>query len=277
MKVSAWVSVSDLVLVQKTKIETIIDTVFGKKQVFQTHSLKQIFASLKQAGVDGIELLVPLLSSDQNIDEVRNITKKYNMPVLSIHQSLTSLTAISLSEITRLCHIANLFSVKVITVHSGALEKKLFDVHFINTLKTLQKKHKISFSIENMPKTVLALGKEYMYKGNEFASTIERARLSMTLDTTHLAQAGGDIIPFYKDNKERIINIHFSNFKKHWLNSHLLLQNFTHLPLSDGELPVREFLKLLKQTHYSGLVTMEINGDLTQLCESAKIIKRGFN
>lgn len=112
-----------------------------------------------------------------------------------------------------------------------------------------------------------------MYKGNEFSQAIEMSGLSMTFDITHLGQTGEDICEFYKKNKEKIVNIHISDYKKSWLNRVLMLANGTHLPLGKGELKINEFLKILKETKYQGSVTMEINGDLETLCQNAKLIK----
>lgn len=273
MKLSAWVTVSDLIPVRKTKIETLIDFVLGDKLIFRAHTTKQVFNKLKQAGVDGIELLVPLMSSDENIADIIKITRKYKLPILSIHQSLTSLTYISLTAITRLCKIAHITSAKIVVLHSGALGNKLSSKHFITTLKIFEKKYKIKFGIENMQKTPLSFRKKYTYKEKEFAVAIRKTGLSITLDTTHLAQAGGNILSFYEKNKKNIVNIHLSDFEKNWLNTYLLLQSRMHLPLSKGNLPILKLLRLLKDNRYTGLITMEIDGKLNDLCDNAQMIK----
>jgi sugar phosphate isomerase/epimerase len=273
MKVSAWVTVSDLIYIKKSKLEIINDTVFGEKTIYKTHKASKIFTSLKNAGVDGIELLIPLYSSDKNISDVKQITRENNIPVLSIHQSLSSLTSISLSEITRLCQIANLFSAKVITLHAGALGGKLLDPYFVTTLKELQKKYKVAFGVENMPKSLFFFGKGFTYRDKEFTFLLKDLNLSITFDTTHLAQVGGDIIDFYLNSKDQIVNIHLSDYKTDWVNKKLLLYKGTHLPLLKGELDIKKFLSILKKNYYSGLITMEINGTLEELCESARTIK----
>ena len=94
----------------------------------------------------------------------------------------------------------------------------------------------------------------------------------ITLDTTHLAHSGGDIIEFFEKNKERIINIHLSDYRPHLLNGSLRPFRYKHLPLGKGVLPIEEFIKLLKKENYSGLLTMEIHTDLHGMCESAEKI-----
>lgn len=276
MKISVWINASDLVSIKKTLLERFIGTIMRdeKRHIYKTQTIASILKSLRASGVDGLELLIPLLTSDQNIKEIKSISKKYNMPVLSVHHSSDSFYNISLKEIVRLCAIANDLCARVVVLHINVLGNRLFDNNFIKELKELQKKYKITFGIENMPKTPFSFYKTYFSKGDDFSSVIKKADINITFDTTHLAQVGEDICKFYIKNKEGIVNIHLSNYRKHWLNTHLLLHHHTHLSLKEGELPILKFLKILKKENYQGLITMEINSDIEGLCESAKMIKK---
>lgn len=278
MKISLYVCSTDLISAKETLVDR-LNRFFipdEKHRTYKTHSLDQILQSLKKAGVNGLELRVPNVLTDKNIQEIKNIVKKHELLVFSIHQSNNNINNIPLSEIQRLCKIANNFSADIVTLHSDALGKNLFDNKFIFELKKLQKKHKITFGIENMPKSPFSIFKTYTYHAGKFSSVINNTGLSMTFDITHLAQAGGNICEFYKNNKERIVNIHISDFKKSWLNQILLLANQTHLPLDQGELPMEKFLKTLKRENYQGLITMEINANLEVLCQNAQMIKNAL-
>ena len=207
MKVSAWVSVSDLVTVKKTLLEKIITIVLKdeKVKIYRTQPFDLIFSSLRKAGVDGLELLVQKHTTDKNIHEIKKLSIKYHLPILSIHQSLDSFGNISLTEIERLCHIANSFLAKVIVIHANALGSRLFDTTFIDTLKNLQKKYTIAFGIENMPKSYFTLHNPHTWKGQKFSSVMGKAGLSITFDTTHLAQVQEDICDFYLNNKKQCL------------------------------------------------------------------------
>jgi len=278
MKISLYVDFSDIISAKETLVDKLnrLIIVDEKHQMYKTQSLDHILQSLKKAGVDGLELLVPSVLTDKNITEIKNIIRKHEMSVFSIHQSNNNLYNISLSEIQRLCKIANNFSADIVTLHSDTIGNNLFNNEFILELKKLQEKHRVKFGIENMPKSPFSLCKPYAYNANEFSSTINNAGLSITFDATHLAQAKSDICEFYKNNKEKIINIHLSDYKKSWLNRILLWANKTHLPLTEGELRITKFLKALKEEEYKGIITMEINADLTKLCQSANIIKNAL-
>jgi len=278
MKISLYVSSSDLISEKETlteKLNRIIDN-DEKHQLFRTKSTDHILKSLKKAGVNGLELLATKSLTDTNIKKIKNLAKKHNLSIFSIHQSTDNFSSISLFQIEKLCKIASKFSSSVVVLHSDALGDNLFDKKFISGLKKFQEKYKLKFGIENMPKSPFSLLKTYAHNPEEFSLLINKTGLFITLDTTHLGQAEANICDFYKKNKEKIINIHLSDYKKSWLNRTLLLANKTHLPLTEGELKITKFLKILKEENYKGLITMEINASLSKLCKSAEIVKNAF-
>ncbi|HEX8964970.1 MAG TPA: sugar phosphate isomerase/epimerase [Patescibacteria group bacterium] len=279
MKISAWVTVSDLVKSKQTKLEKVIDIVLPveRKHMYQSQTPETTFAQLRKSGVTGVELLIPILTTDTEVTAAKQILEECKMPVFSIHQSLTSFSSIAFSEIERLCKIAHTFGAKVVVLHSGALNTKLFKENVVKKLHQLQKKYAITFGIENMPKTPFNIRKKFCWKAKPFSTVIAKNNLHITLDTTHLAQVGEDVCEFYKENKDKIVNIHLSNYKNHWKNKKLMLQSKTHLPLTEGELPLQKFFSLLKKEKYNGLITMEINSNLAGLCKSAQIIKNGLS
>lgn len=278
MKISLYVSSSDLILEEETlteKLNRIIDN-DEKHNLFRTKQTNHILRSLKKAGVNSLELLATKSLDDSNIKKVKQLAKKHNLLISSIHQSVDNFNHISLPQIEKLCKIASKFSSSVVVLHSDALGDNLFDKKFISEIKKFQKKYNLQFGIENMPKSPFSLFKTYTYNPDEFISLINKAGLFITLDTAHLGQVNSNLCKFYEKNKKKIVNIHLSNYKKSFLNRFLLLANDTHLPLTEGELPILKFLKLLKKENYKGLITMEINAGLNKLCQSAEIIKNAL-
>lgn len=273
MKLSAWVSLSDLLPDKKTGFDRFIFGRFIKQTIFNKNNPQDVLLALKKSGVDGIELLVCPNVEDNDIVKIQKILKELNMNVFSVHQSISTLFNIRILEITNLFEIANKLSAKVIVLHINVIGDQIFDETYVKDLKALEKKYNIKIGIENSPKSVLSLSKSYSWGEKEFSNLMKKTDFHITFDTTHLAQTGKGIIAFYKKNKDRIVNIHLSDYKNNFLNNYLLFAYDTHLPLEKGELPIREFLQTLKDNNYSGLITMEINGSLDDLCQSARIIK----
>lgn len=278
MKICLFVWVSQLLGTKKTLIQKLNNFIIPdpKHKMWATLSVDQILSSIKKAGADGLELIIPPIFTDNDFEKIKKIVDSHNLKVLSIHQSDDSAFNIDLPEIERLCIMADKFQADRITLHVDSLREKIFDNKFIGELKKFQEKYKVKFGIENMPKSLFTLGKSYTYKGSDFSAIVNKAGLSMTLDTAHMGQVNENICDFYMKNKERIINIHLSDYKTTFLNRKLLLANDTHLPLGKGELPIAKFLETLKKESYQGIITMEINADLNGLCENTQLIRGAF-
>src|SRR3989344_6448761 len=273
MKLSAWVSSSDLLGRKASGFGEFIFSKFIKQDVFSENDPKEALKTLKNSGVNGVELLVSSGTKNDDIQKIKKILKEVDLKIFSVHQSISKLFNISIEEVEELFGIAKDLSAGVVVLHINVIGDKIFDKDYVKSLKDLQNKYGIKIGIENSPITPLTLFKTYTWKEDEFCSVVDKAGFNITFDTTHLAQTGKDIINFYKKNKKRIVNIHLSDYKKNFLNTHFLLTYDTHLPLAAGTSPVKQFVKTLKKNRYDGIITMEINGNLSQLCKSAKLIK----
>lgn len=276
MKLSAWVSITDLLPEKKSGFGEFVFDKFIKQKIFSKHNQKEVLLSLKKSGVNGIELLSTSNVSDKDIQKVWEMLTEIDLTVFSVHQSISTFFNISIQEIEGLCQIAHKLKAGVVVLHINVIGSQIFDLNYLHDLKDLERKYKIKIGIENSPIAYWTIFKTYTWKENEFSNLMKKTGFHITFDTTHLAQTGKDIIDFYKKNKDGIVNVHLSDYKKSFLNKYLLLSNSTHLPLGKGTLPIKQFLNVLKDNRYDGVITMEINGTLTELCASARFIKSVF-
>jgi sugar phosphate isomerase/epimerase len=234
-----------------------------------------VFLTLKKNGLDGIELLLPqfIKVKDEDLLEVKKILNEHEMPVLSVHQQLRFFTKTRMKEINELFHTAKLLGSKVIVLHMNSAGKQVFDAEYIHTIHNLQKQYGIRVGFENMEKFFGSLHRKHSWHEDVFADLMHKNDFFITFDVQHLAHSGGDISRFFKKNKQRIVNIHLSDYRFHMLNSSFRPLRYKHLQLGKGELPIKEFLHILKEEKYNGLVTMEIHADLAQMCESAQMVR----
>ncbi|HZE86833.1 MAG TPA: sugar phosphate isomerase/epimerase [Methylomirabilota bacterium] len=269
MKTSASLFLTDILPHNRKLFHKIV-----KSKIFDHHPLDEVFSALKKAGLDGIELLLPSYSitTDKILKEVKDVLHEHHMPVLSVHQVLRFFTKTRLAEVERLFEIAQILGAKIIVLHTNSAGKQVFDSEYVDALHSLEKKYAIKIGFENMEKFIGSLHRGHSWHQKKFAELMKKNDFSITFDTTHLAHSGGDIINFFKNNKDRIINIHLSDYKFHILNSNLRPLRYKHLPLGKGELPIGKFLSVLKKEKYNGNVTLEINTDIVGLCQSAGIM-----
>jgi len=268
MKTSAGLLLTDILPHKRKFFNKIV-----KNKVLDHIPQKEAFAKLKKSGVEGIELFLPsyVKITFEDINEVKAVLEQCKLPALSVHQVLRFFTKTRLSEITQLFHMADMLGAKVIVLHLSLVDGEIFDKDFVATLHSLEKKYGIKIGFENKERFLKTTRKKHQWHEEEFSSFIKSCGFNMTLDTTHLAQAGGDIIKFFTKNKDHIVNIHLSDYRQHKASSFRIFR-YKHMPLGQGTLPITEFLKTLKKKNYNGLVTMEIRTDLSGMCESAKII-----
>lgn len=270
MKLSASLFFTDILPHRRKLLNKIL-----KNKIFNNNTPAEVFASLKKAGFDGIELLLPqyIKPRDEDLLDVKKIIDKYDMSVLSVHQTIRFFTKTSLKEIAEIFRVAEIFGAKVIVLHTSLAGKKIFTETYVKGIHDLQKKYGIKVGFENMEKYLVRLHLRHVWHEDNFADLMKKNDFHITLDTTHLAHSGGDIIEFYKKNKDRVANIHLSDYRSHFLNGNFRPIRYKHLPLGKGELQIKKFIETLKKENYKGLVTLELHTDLAGFCDGAEVFK----
>jgi len=271
MKLSVTLFLSDILPHRRKLFHKIV-----KNKIFKNRTTEEVFTHLKKSGLAGFELMLPQYAKTTNEDilEVKKLVKLYSFPVLSVHQSLRIFTSTKVAEITRLFEIAAMVSAGVIVLHINSARKQIFDEEYIKALHQLEGKYGIKISFENMEKFFGSYFYGHRWHARKFSSLVRKLNFHITFDIVHLAHSGGDIMKFYKNNKERIVNVHISDYKRNPLNSNLRPMRYKHMQIGKGELPIREFLRLLKKDKYIGLITMEIHSDLKGIDASIAIINQ---
>ena len=247
-----------------------------KNDILDIATVDDDLRRLKEAGLEGIEICLPQYSSttDEDIEQVLEISKRHGLPIFSVHQALRFFSITKVPEITELMEIAHKLSASVVVLHMNTAQRQIFKREYIDALHALEKKYKITITFENMERYLGSLHRKYIWQAEAFSKIINDNDFHITLDVVHLAHSGGDILAFYEENKDRIKNVHLSDYRYNMFNSNLRPLRFKHMPLGEGELPIQSFLQLLKKDHYNGLITMEIHTDLQGICESIGIINQ---
>ena len=126
-------------------------------------------------------------------------------------------------------------------------------------LESFQRETEVTIAVENMPRRRISPLKFDLYQMTRLES-LERFGY-LTLDTTHLATHGIDIIQTYERLADRVAHVHLSNYNG---REHRLLQ--------DGHLPLADFLRRLNQDGYRGVVTLELQPDALEAGDSSQVL-----
>jgi sugar phosphate isomerase/epimerase len=216
--------------------------------------LEETFELLAEAGFDGVELMITQDRISQDPHRMTAVARRYGLPVPAVHGPFLLATwlvfgADPRAKLDRCVEFAEAARVSTIVIHppyrwqlgyTGWLSERIAEVH---------ERTGITVAVENMF-PVWMNGRRL-----QFHSGIEPGELAqypyVTLDLSHLAVAGVDILEAYDRLGERVVQVHVSNNAGRGRD--------THAGLDDGVLPVPTFLKGLMASGYSGGITLELD------------------
>ena len=120
----------------------------------------------------------------------------------------------------------------------------------------------VRVSLENVPFFTMADRRNPFVEPEAVAEFARKRGLSVTLDTTHLASAGLDLLAQYDGVSGLVSHIHLSDYRqpRRWLDRPELDTYVKHHQLpGTGMLPLRQFVRHLRVTAYDGAITLEVS------------------
>lgn len=244
-----------------------------------TYGLDRVFDLAKEAGFDGIEVLVDGRWDTRQAGYLKRLMDRHGLPVVSLHSPFHLIRVPGweqdpLWRLKKTVELAEDLEARVVVAHpplgwlrlylhvTGASNKRRFWVGLPlswlvgrpyarwlrDELEDFQRGTGVTIAVENMPSRRVGPLRFDLYQMTRLES-LERFQ-HLTLDTTHLATRGLDIIQAYERLADQVAHVHLSNYNG---REHRLLQ--------DGHLPLADFLRRLSQGNYKGIVTLELQPD----------------
>jgi len=224
--------------------------------------LYDVFEIARISGFDGIEFLIDKNKYNIPANELKDLCRKYDVPILSIHSPFVECDGWGgfWESIDRSIELAKELSVNLVNFHPQRgvilyhnLGSKLLD--YIGRCRQTVKNSKIILTIENLPNPkhidkIPLLRRMLPSFADNTCQIAEFARdndIHVTFDTTHIGTTGRDILNIYNIFKGTIANIHLSDYDG----------TTQHLLPGRGNLPLKEFLGMIKDDKYDGLITLE--------------------
>ena len=239
------------------------------------YSLPEIFQIAKAAGFDGIELLVGRNSCNVESSYIQQLSSRYEIPILSLHSPFIICDGWGgfWDRIWRSLVMAMDLSIPLVNFHppTGLVPRHHLSNELskhIQTYKDALKDSGIILTIENLPtiKTFrnslinryFPLMVNNMYQIAEFAVNND---IYVTFDTTHIGTTGVNLLEAYDIFKDRIVNIHLSDYDG---------RSQHQLP-GMGYLPLENLLTQAKGNGYDRLITLETCPAAMQHEDKAKV------
>lgn len=232
------------------------------------YPLQWIMGMVADAGFDGVELALGIEAVWRERATVRKLAEARGLQVLSVHPPLFPLPGWrSFSETVKLIDYAVEVGASIVVQHTPRTEdldsadgiawRRAIDEarsHGMNRGVLLALENRAIFTNEDRQH---ALSDPEMLQ--QFA---EKHDFPLTLDTSHAASWPHDVIEVYELFRDRLVNLHLSDFRKlpAWLDRPALHTYIKHHQLlGAGDLSLRELMACVEADGYAGLVTMELS------------------
>ncbi len=217
-------------------------------------SLEETFELLAEAGFDGVELMITQDRMTQDPHRMTAVARRYGLPVPAIHGPFLLATWLVFGtdpkgKLDRCVEFAEAARVSTIVIHPPYRWQAGYAAWLSERIAEIREQTGITVAVENMF-PVWMNGRRL-----QFHSGIEPRELEqfpyVTLDLSHLAVAGIDILEAYDRLGERVAHVHVSNNAGRGRD--------THAGIDEGVLPMPAFLKKLTASGFAGGVTLELD------------------
>jgi sugar phosphate isomerase/epimerase len=231
-------------------------------------SLDETFELLAEAGFDGAELMITQDRLSQDPHRMAAVARRYGLPVPAIHGPFLLATWLVYGtdpkgKLDRCVEFAETARISTIVIHPPYRWQTGYAGWLCDRIDEVREQSGVTIAVENMF-PVWVNGRRL-----QFQNGVEPAELAryphVTLDTSHLAVAGIDIIDAYDQLGDQVVHVHVSNNAGRGRD--------THSGLEDGVLPVPAFLERLTSSRFPGAVTLEL--DVRALAED-RVALLGF-
>lgn len=220
---------------------------------------EQAFRLAKLAGFDGIEIMVTQEESTQQAGHLLELSRRYALPILSVHAPVLLLTHFVWGrdprvKLARTAELAAAVGAASVVVHPPFRWQATYALDFLRIVREISAEHGIVITVENMFPW-RAAGKNLKAYAPGWDPRIMDCD-AVTLDFSHAALSGVDSLEFANDLGSRLRHVHLCDgsgaigegqvFDEHLLPGH-------------GREPVAEVLEALVARGWSGSIVAEVN------------------
>lgn len=238
----------------KAKLLLSTDTLSG-------YGLDLIFDIAKNINFEWIDLALRKSFDTYNINYIKKLITKYNMPVEVVQTS----SEVNLVELNHAVDLARAIDAKVIAINAPAFFNfRSFRFLSANLTQYMKQNPQLKFAIINPSKASLFYLPIPKFRFSNIVEIIKKQKAHLALDIVHLDN----------ENFENSLMRKLSNFIPYLSIIYLADKpRFyeTHVPLGEWVLKVATFLKKLKQNEYYNYFSIKLDLNKSQLADSEKI------
>lgn len=234
----------------------------------------QAFEIAKRLGYDGVEVMVGMDATSQDVNALQALRDHYQLPITSIHAPCLLVTQRvwgrdPWGKLQRAQVAANALGASTVVVHPPFRWQRSYADEFVAGIHRMSNETDVRFAVENMYpwKTRGAQVAGYLpdwdVRNDDYLHT--------TLDLSHTSVSGTDAVEMARDLGDRLAHIHLADGSGSNRDEHLVPGR--------GNQPAAQVLTHLKEHAFDGHIVVEIStrrsedaeGDLRASLEFARM------
>ncbi|MFB9313135.1 sugar phosphate isomerase/epimerase family protein [Nocardioides plantarum] len=218
-------------------------------------STAHAFGYAAAIGYDAVEVMVGIDALSQQTSAVQQLSEHHGVPISAIHAPCLLFTqrvwgTEPWGKLERSAEMAHEVGAEVVVVHPPFRWQKDYARDFVNGIAALENSTGIRFAVENMYpwRATKKRGAEMYLPGWDPSS---EPYANTTIDLSHAAIAGADVIEMADRLGERLRHVHLTDGSGSAKDEHLVPGR--------GIMGAQAFLEHLAATGYTGEIVLEIN------------------
>lgn len=221
---------------------------------FFARPLGDTFGLLADAGFAGVEVMVTKDPASQDPRRMRELAAAHGLEIGAIHAPCLLITrrvwgTDPEGKIRRAIEVASDAGAPLVVVHPPYRWQRSSRRWLGEQMPRVAARAGVTVAVENMFPVRMG-GRSVTFHANQDLEELEGLP-DLTMDTSHAAVAGHDLIDLRRRLHGRIRHVHLSdNAGRGW---------DSHLPPGEGVLPIEAFLTDLTASGYDGAVSLEVD------------------
>ena len=212
------------------------------------------FEAASRLGFDGVEVMVSIDEVSGDVDAVRALSDFHEIPVLSVHAPCLLVTqhvwgTEPWGKLHRSAEMALELGAEVVVVHPPFRWQREYARAFVEGIADLEAQYALTFAVENM--YPWRTGRREFQAYAPGWDPREEEYDHVTVDVSHSATAGVDVLGLARDLGSRLAHIHLTDGSGSPRDEHLVPGR--------GTQPTRAFLEHVAQSDFAGEIVIEIS------------------
>lgn len=217
--------------------------------------LHDAFPLLAETGFSAVELMVTKDPDTQDAERLAELAEDHDLEIVAIHAPFLLMTrgvwgTEPVGKISRAIELAEEVGAPLVVVHPPYRWQSRYRDWLREELPGLSGRTEVRVAVENMFPVRVRGRKLAAFHAIRTIEDLEGFD-HVVLDTSHAAVAGLDLFEALRRLRGRLAHVHLSdNAGKGW---------DSHLPVTEGVLPLDRFLDELAAGGYAGTISLEID------------------